>query len=59
VIQDVGQALDLSNLLGIVLLFGVGYFRALDKNFFSKIMYGFISSLIGIIIAGITIVLGG
>lgn len=59
VIQNVEQALNLSNVLGIVLLFGVGYFRALDKNFFSKVMYGFISSLIGIIIAGITIVLGG
>lgn len=59
VIQNVEQALNLSNVLGIILLFGVGYFRALDKNFFSKIMYGFISSLIGIIIAGITVVLGG
>ncbi len=59
VIQDVGQALNVSNALGIILLFGVGYFRALDKNFFSKVMYGFISSLIGIFIAGITVVLGG
>jgi len=40
---------------GIVLLFGVGYFRALDREFFSKVIIGFASSLAGIIIAGITI----
>jgi VIT1/CCC1 family predicted Fe2+/Mn2+ transporter len=59
VIHDVEQALKVSNLLGIVLLFLVGYFRALDRDFFSKVMFGFGSSLVGIVIAGITIVLGG
>jgi VIT1/CCC1 family predicted Fe2+/Mn2+ transporter len=59
VISNVQQALKISNLVGIVLLFGVGYFRALDRNFFSKVMFGFGSSLIGIVIAGITVVLGG
>jgi VIT1/CCC1 family predicted Fe2+/Mn2+ transporter len=59
VIDNVVQALNVSNLLGIVLLFVVGYFRALDKNFFSKVIFGFGSSLIGIIIAGMTIILGG
>lgn len=59
VIDNVVQALNVSNLLGIVLLFVVGYFRALDKNLFSKVIFGFGSSLIGIIIAGMTIILGG
>lgn len=59
VIDNVEQALKISNLVGILLLFLVGYFRALDQNFFSKVIYGFGSSLIGIVIAGITILLGG
>jgi VIT1/CCC1 family predicted Fe2+/Mn2+ transporter len=59
VIDNVIQALKVSNVLGIVLLFVVGFFRALDKNFFSKVIFGFGSSMIGIIIAGMTILLGG
>jgi len=59
VLHNVEQALILSNVLGIFLLFGVGYFRALDRNFFSKVIFGFGSSFIGIIIAVITIVSGG
>jgi hypothetical protein len=59
VIGNVQQALAISNLLGILLLFGVGYFRAVEKKFFTRAMFGFGSSLIGIIIAGITVVLGG
>jgi len=59
VINNVQKALILSNVFGIFLLFGVGYFRAVDRNFFSKMTLGFSSSLIGIIIAGVTVVLGG
>ena len=59
VINNVNQALNISNLAGIFLLFGVGYFRALDENFFQKVQFGFGSALIGIAIAVITIVLGG
>ena len=59
VINNVQKALILSNVFGIFLLFGVGYFRAVDRNFFSKMTLGFASSLIGIIIAGVTVVLGG
>jgi len=59
VFQDVEQALKVSNLLGILLLFAVGYFRALDRDLFSKVMFGLGSSMVGIVIAGITIVLGG
>ena len=58
-IDRVDQALAVSNLLGIVLLFGVGYFRAVEKDTLSRLLMGFGSSMIGIIIAGITVVLGG
>jgi hypothetical protein len=58
-LDDARQALGVSNLLGIVLLFIVGYMRALDRNVLMKVMFGIGSSLIGIIIAGITVVLGG
>jgi hypothetical protein len=58
-ITNVVRALGVSNLLGIFLLFGVGYFRAIEKDTRSRLLMGFGSSLIGIIIAGITVVLGG
>jgi VIT1/CCC1 family predicted Fe2+/Mn2+ transporter len=58
-INDIRQALIISNIVGILLLFCVGYSRALDRSFYSKLRLGFASSCIGIIIAGITIVLGG
>jgi hypothetical protein len=59
VLQSARRALIISNILGILLLFGVGYFRALDKNFLSRAISGLGSSAIGIIIAVITVVLGG
>lgn len=59
VIHNVGHALSISNLAGILLLFGVGYCRAPDKDFFSKVLFGFGTSFIGIMIAAITVVLGG
>jgi VIT1/CCC1 family predicted Fe2+/Mn2+ transporter len=59
VIENVALALQISNLAGILLLFGVGYIRALDENVLSRVIFGVGSSLIGIVIAGITIVLGG
>jgi VIT1/CCC1 family predicted Fe2+/Mn2+ transporter len=59
VIGNAGQALVVSNLAGIFLLFGIGYFRALERDLLSKVLFGFVSSLIGIIIAVITVVLGG
>jgi len=59
VIPDVQQALIVSNLGGIFLLFGVGYFRAFDRNLFSKVLFGLGSSMVGIIIAAITVVFGG
>ena len=56
---DAEIALKVSNLLGILLLFGVGVYRAVRRDLASKIISGFGTALIGIIIAGITIALGG
>jgi hypothetical protein len=58
-IDDNQAALAVSNLVGILLLFGVGYARALDKRPLPRIASGFGTSLLGFIIAGITVVLGG
>jgi hypothetical protein len=58
-IDDAGQALIVSNLAGILLLFGIGYTRTRDRSFPLKVLYGFGSSFIGVIIAVITIALGG
>jgi hypothetical protein len=58
-IDDNGAALAVSNLLGILLLFGVGYMRSMDRRPLSRLAMGFGTSLLGIIIAGITVVLGG
>ncbi len=57
--SDVEIALKASNLLGILLLFGVGFYRAFRRDLSSKIISGFGTALIGIIIAGITIAVGG
>lgn len=59
IIPDVQKALIVSNLSGIFLLFGVGYLRAFDRDLFSKILFGLGSSMVGIIIAAITVVFGG
>jgi len=58
-IDDNGAALAVSNLLGILLLFGVGYMRSMDRRPLPRLVMGFGTSLLGIIIAGITVVLGG
>ena len=56
---DVDLALKVSNLLGILLLFGVGYLRALDRDFSHRIVMAVGTSMIGIVISAITVVLGG
>jgi VIT1/CCC1 family predicted Fe2+/Mn2+ transporter len=56
---DIETALKISNLLGILLLFVVGYYRAFSKDLSSKIISGIDTSLIGVIITVVTIVLGG
>jgi VIT1/CCC1 family predicted Fe2+/Mn2+ transporter len=59
VIDTVVKALNISNLCGILLLFFVGYRRAFERNFLSKLIMGFSSACIGIIIIVITVILGG
>jgi VIT1/CCC1 family predicted Fe2+/Mn2+ transporter len=59
VIDNVTQALVLSNISGILLLFIVGYSRAFERNSLSRIINGFASAFIGIIISVITVILGG
>ncbi|MCE5298798.1 MAG: hypothetical protein MUE45_01585 [Methanoregulaceae archaeon] len=59
IIPDVQKALIVSNLSGIFLLFGVGYLRAFDRDLFSKVLFGLGSSMVGIIIAAITVIFGG
>jgi hypothetical protein len=59
IIDNIEHALIVSNLSGIFLLFIIGYSRALERNFLSKIIQGTGVAFIGIIIAVITIILGG
>ena len=53
------HALAQSNLLGILLLFITGYYRTYEKNLYGKVRSGFGTTVIGMSIAAITIVLGG
>jgi VIT1/CCC1 family predicted Fe2+/Mn2+ transporter len=57
--DNLTAALDISNLVGICLLFGIGYYRAHDRNLFTKVVMGFGTAIIGIVIAVITTFLGG
>lgn len=58
-IDSLSSALDMSNLLGISLLFMCGYYRAHGRNFSNRVILGFGTAIIGIIIAVITTLLGG
>ena len=57
--NDIVQALNLSNLLGIATLFLIGYRRTEDKRPLSRLSSGIVSALLGVIIALITIAIGG
>jgi hypothetical protein len=57
--DNLSIALDISNMLGILLLFMIGYYRAHERNLFAKVTIGFGTAVIGIIIAIITTLLGG
>lgn len=52
-------ALDISNMLGICLLFIIGYHRAYEKSASARMIMGFGTAIIGIVIAAVTILLGG
>lgn len=57
--KDVWRALGISNVIGILLLFLIGYFRANGRSFASRMVLALGTGFIGIIIAGITVLLGG
>lgn len=58
-IENVRTALNISNILGISLLFIIGYNRASERGLFARVTLGFGTAIIGIIIAVITTLLGG
>lgn len=52
-------ALRASNVLGIVALFLIGYYRSQGNKFIQRLSSGLISALLGVIIAVITVAVGG
>ena len=58
-VEDLKTALNISNLLGICLLFIIGYHRAYEKSASARMIMGFGTAIIGIVIAAVTILLGG
>jgi hypothetical protein len=52
-------ALRVSNIVGIITLFLIGYYRSGDNRLERRLSSGLISAVLGIIIAIITVVLGG
>jgi VIT1/CCC1 family predicted Fe2+/Mn2+ transporter len=57
-IQNVQQALRISNLVAIILMFICGWLLARYGGY-NKFLMGFTMTLLGIILVAITIVLGG
>lgn len=58
-IDDVLQALIVSNVLGIALLFFMGVWREQSKKIGKKLLTGFATALLALIITVVTVVLGG
>jgi hypothetical protein len=58
-INDLPKSLNISNLICIILLFIAGYSRALDRSLHARLASGTGTAFLGIIIAVITIRLGG
>ena len=58
-VEDLKTALNISNMLGICLLFIIGYHRAYEKSASARMIMGFGTAIIGIVIAAVTILLGG
>ena len=57
-IGDGGTALLASNLLGVILLFAVGYTIVAETSGVSRVASGFRTAMVGIAIAAITIIVG-
>jgi len=58
-VQDVGTALFYSNLLCILVLFTLGYWRSQYHGTINRVATGFITAIVGIIITVVTVLLGG
>ena len=58
-VENLKTALNISNMLGICLLFIIGYHRAYEKSASARMIMGFGTAVIGIVIAAVTILLGG
>lgn len=58
-VDDVDAALYALNTLGILLLFAVGYARSLDPGIAARAVGGLGAAMVGVVIAAITIALGG
>ncbi len=58
-IPDVSTALSCSNAMGIVLLFFVGFWREYDARLSLKFKSGIMTALVALIIALVTVYLGG
>lgn len=57
--QDPALAFQLSIIFGIVTLFLIGYYRSQNSTILGKLSSGTISAMLGVIIALITVLLGG
>lgn len=58
-VDSIKTALNISNILGILMLFVIGYNRVYEKSARDRMIMGFGTAIIGIVIAVITILLGG
>lgn len=59
IIQDLMDALLVSNILCIVVLFMLGFYREESQSLLRKVVSGQFTALIGVIITVITVMLGG
>ncbi len=59
IIQDLMDALLISNIMCIVVLFMLGFYREESKSIVRKVFNGQITALIGVIITVTTVILGG
>jgi VIT1/CCC1 family predicted Fe2+/Mn2+ transporter len=57
--NDIPVALNISNVLGMVTLFAIGFLRTKDERFSRKIVFGVVSALLGLVIAVIILIFGG
>ena len=57
--DDLGDALVTSNIMCIMVLFIMGFYRRETKNLVEKMGSGIVTALVGVIITVVTVILGG